>query len=63
MTNGISTEASKAISKEFPLEYVDPEFAIKPPILDGWIGQRAKLRPDKGLLKTINATEDSLIKA
>ena len=47
MTNGISTEASKAISKEFPIEFIDTDFAIKPPKLDGWIGRRAQLRPDK----------------
>ncbi|EFX73343.1 hypothetical protein DAPPUDRAFT_253166 [Daphnia pulex] len=63
MTSGISTEASKAISKEFPIEFIDTDFAIKPPKLDGWIGRRAQSRPDKGLLKTINATEDSLTKA
>ncbi|KAK4004242.1 hypothetical protein OUZ56_005984 [Daphnia magna] len=60
VTNGISTEAFKAISKEFPLEYVDTEFAIKPPKLDGWIGRWAQLKPDKGLLKTSNVTEDYL---
>ncbi|KZS04646.1 Uncharacterized protein APZ42_032369, partial [Daphnia magna] len=38
-------------------------FAIKPPKVDGWIGRRAQLRPDEGLLKTINATEESLTKA
>ncbi|KAI9557168.1 hypothetical protein GHT06_016975 [Daphnia sinensis] len=52
MTNGISTEASKAISKEFPVEYADMEFSIKPHKLDGWIGRRVQLRLDKGLLKT-----------
>lgn len=50
MTKGISIEASKAISKKFPVEYGDTEFLIKPPKLDGWIGRRAQLRLDKGLL-------------
>lgn len=31
MTNGISTDTSKAISGEFPLEFVDAEFSLKPP--------------------------------
>ncbi|KZR99710.1 Uncharacterized protein APZ42_004326, partial [Daphnia magna] len=62
MTKGISTESSKSISKEFALEYVDAEFSLRPPKLDGWISRRALLLPDKGTLKAINASEDSFAK-
>ncbi|EFX83654.1 LOW QUALITY PROTEIN: hypothetical protein DAPPUDRAFT_239751 [Daphnia pulex] len=59
MTSGISTDSSKAISKEFCLDYVD----VKPPKLDGWISRRVLLKSDKNLIKSINAKEETLIKA
>ncbi|KAK4007691.1 hypothetical protein OUZ56_012844 [Daphnia magna] len=62
ITKGISTKSSKSISKEFALEYVDAEFYLRPPKLDGWISRRALLLPDKGTLKAINASEESFAK-
>lgn len=63
MTNGISTDTSKAISGEFPLEFVDAEFSLKPPKLDGWISRRALLKTDKSIVRSINAAEESFTKA
>ncbi|EFX68481.1 hypothetical protein DAPPUDRAFT_114507 [Daphnia pulex] len=63
MTSGISTDSSKAISKEFCLDYVDEDFSLKPPKLDGWISRRVLLKSDKNLIKSINAKEETLIKA
>lgn len=63
MTCGISTDASRAISKEFALEFADTEFSLKPPKLDGWMSRRALLKSDKNLPKSINAMEDTLTKA
>ena len=59
MTEGIPTETSKAISKEFPLEFVDAEFSLKPLKLDGWISRRAPLKTDRGVVRSINAAEES----
>jgi hypothetical protein len=57
ITNGILIEASKKISKKFPIKFIiETDFAIKPPKTDEWIDQRAKSRPDKSLVKSINAT-------
>ena len=47
LTKGVSTEDSKAISKKTPLEFLDKEFSVKPPKLDGYMHRRAK---DKGKL-------------
>ena len=58
LTKGVSTEDSKAISKKTPLEFLDKEFSVKPPKLDGYMHRRAK---DKGKLKAVNASEESLI--
>ncbi|EFX66181.1 hypothetical protein DAPPUDRAFT_116643 [Daphnia pulex] len=63
MTKGISTDTSKAISGEFPLEFVDAEFSLKPPKLDGWISRRALLKTDKSIVRSINAAEESFTKA
>ncbi len=63
MTSGISIDSSKAISKEFCLDYVDSDFLLKPPKLDGWISRRILLKSDKNLIKSINAKEETLIKA
>jgi hypothetical protein len=59
MTNGVSTDISKSITKEFPLDFVDTEFILRPPRLDGWISRRALQKSDKGLLKAINSIEES----
>jgi hypothetical protein len=38
VTNDILIEASKAISKEFPINFIiETDFAIKPPKIDEWI--------------------------
>ncbi|EFX71953.1 hypothetical protein DAPPUDRAFT_111202 [Daphnia pulex] len=50
LMKGVSTEDSKAISKKTPLEFLDKEFSVKPPKLDGDMHRRAK---DKGKLKAI----------
>ncbi|EFX61305.1 hypothetical protein DAPPUDRAFT_340201, partial [Daphnia pulex] len=63
MTKGISTDTSKAISGEFPLEFVDAEFSLKPPKLDGWISRRALLKTDKSIVRSFNAAEESFTKA
>ena len=52
LTKGVSTEDSKAISKKTPLEFLDKEFSVKPPKLDGYMHRRAK---DKGKLKAVKA--------
>ncbi len=62
MTKGIPTETSKAISKQFLLEFVDAEFSLKPPKLDGWISRRAPLKTDRGVVRSINAAEESFTK-
>lgn len=43
----VSTEVSKALSKEFPLMFEEEGFSLKPPKLDGW----AK---DKGVERNIS---------
>ncbi|KAI9565076.1 hypothetical protein GHT06_008826 [Daphnia sinensis] len=58
MAKGVSTEESKAISKKTPLEFLDKEFLVKPPKLDGYMHRRAK---EKGKLRAVNASEESLI--
>jgi hypothetical protein len=62
MTKGIPTETSKAISKQFLLEFVDAEFSLKPPKLDGWISRRAPLKTNRGSVRSINAAEESFTK-
>ncbi|KZS10489.1 Uncharacterized protein APZ42_025037 [Daphnia magna] len=63
MTKGISTDTSKSVSREFPLEFVDAEFSLKPPKLDGWISRRVPLKADKSIVRSINAAEESFTKA
>jgi hypothetical protein len=46
----------------FPLEFVDAEFSLKPPKLDGWISRRAPLKADRGVVRSINAAEESFTK-
>ena len=57
LATGVSTEVSRTLSKEFPLE--EEGFSLKPPKLDGWASRRAK---DKGILKQVNHAEESLTK-
>ena len=59
LTVGISTEESKSTSKEFQLVYEDPDFTLMPPKLDTWMSRRSK---DKGVLKTVNAKEEALVR-
>lgn len=59
LTDGITTEQSKAGSKEFPLSFGLETFTIKPPKLDSWATRRAK---DKGVLKAVNSSEETLTK-
>ncbi|KAI9565130.1 hypothetical protein GHT06_008901 [Daphnia sinensis] len=63
MTKVISTDTSKSISREFPLEFVDSEFSLKPPKLDGWISRRVPLKADKSIVRSVNAAEESFTKA
>jgi hypothetical protein len=63
MTSGTSTDTSKAISREFPLEFVDAEFSLKPPKQEGWISFRVLLKADKSIVRSINAVEKSFTKA
>jgi hypothetical protein len=58
MSNGVTAEQSKAISKKYSLTFSDETFSIKPPKLDGFMQRRAK---DKDRLKAVNAAEDSLV--
>ena len=59
LVDGISTEQSKAGSKDFPLLFEDKDFSLKPPKLDNWLSRRAK---DKGVLRTVNSSEETLTK-
>lgn len=57
--DGISTEQSKAGSKDFPLLFEDNDFSLKPLKLDSWLSRRAR---DKGVLRTVISSEESLTK-
>ena len=41
LTSGISTDLSKAASKEFPLKFEAADCHLKPPALDPWVQRRA----------------------
>jgi hypothetical protein len=56
---GVSTEQSKLKSKEFPLAYEVTDFSLMPPKLDAWMSRRSK---DKGVLKSVSAREESLVR-
>lgn len=58
LTKGVSTDESKAISKRTPLEFADKKFFVRPPKRNGYMYRGAK---DKGKLKILNASEESLI--
>ncbi|KAI9555982.1 hypothetical protein GHT06_018540 [Daphnia sinensis] len=59
LSAGVSTDQSKLLSKEFPIAFEEENFTLKPPKLDGWMSRRAR---DKNTLKTVNSSEESLIK-
>ena len=47
------------MSKEFQLVYEDPDFTLMPPKLNTWMSRRSK---EKGVLKTVNAKEEALVR-
>lgn len=57
MSNGVTADQLKAISKKYPLVFSDETFSIKPLKLDGLTQRRVK---DKDWLKAVNAAEESL---
>lgn len=59
LVDGISTEQSKAGSKQFPFAFAEEGFSLKPPKLDNWAARRAK---DKGVLKSVTTSEDTMTK-
>ena len=59
LVEGISANNSKSISKEFPLDFEEIDFSIKPPKIDNWVARRAK---SKGVFKQVNASEETLTK-
>jgi hypothetical protein len=56
---GISTEESQSMSKEFQLVYEDSDLMLMPPKLNTWMSRRSK---EKGVLKTVNAKEEALVR-
>lgn len=58
-SKGVLTETSKSISKEFPLNFEDSEFSLKPPRLDSLVARRAKY---KEVGRRMNSSDETLTK-
>ena len=57
ITDGITTDASKATNKEFPLAFEEEDFSLKPPKLDGWVKRRAS---EKKASKAVESNDSCL---
>ena len=57
ITDGITTDASKATNKEFPFAFEEEDFSLKPPKLDGWVRRRAS---EKKASKAVETNDSCL---